>query len=104
MVPGRKAVRVRGRHDALRLGHSTPETNVVVRRGCCSVGFARSRNRPAARPPPAAGGGRMIRLLPRTPRGTWLLAGAVWLAGVGALWYLVPAVPRAEWTLPEYAE
>src|SRR5262245_40774592 len=29
-----------------------------------------------------------MRLLPRSPRGTWLLAGAVWVAGCGALWLL----------------
>jgi hypothetical protein len=39
----------------------------------------------------------MNRLLPRTPRGTWLLAGAVWLAGCGALWWAVPYRPRASW-------
>jgi hypothetical protein len=39
----------------------------------------------------------MIRLLPRTPRGTWLLAGAVWLAGCGALWWALPYCPRVAW-------
>jgi WD40 repeat protein len=39
----------------------------------------------------------MIRLLPRSPRGTWLLAGAVWLAGVGVLWWALPYRPRASW-------
>jgi WD40 repeat protein len=39
----------------------------------------------------------MIRLLPRTPRGTWLLAGAVWLVGCGALWWVLPYRPRASW-------
>src|SRR5262245_1096313 len=42
----------------------------------------------------------MIRLLPRSPRGTWLLAGAVWLACVAALWRALPIVPRTTWTLP----
>lgn len=38
-----------------------------------------------------------MRLLPRSPRGTWLLAGAVWLAGCGALWWVLPYRPRAMW-------
>lgn len=38
-----------------------------------------------------------MRLLPMTPRGTWLLAGAIWLAGCGALWWVLPYRPRAEW-------
>jgi hypothetical protein len=42
----------------------------------------------------------MLRL-PRTPRGTWLLAGAVWLAGVGALWCMLPYRPRAAWATEE---
>jgi WD40-like Beta Propeller Repeat len=45
----------------------------------------------------------MIRLLPRTLRGTWLLAGAVWLAGVGALWWALPYRPRAAWQTQEPA-
>ena len=45
----------------------------------------------------------MIRLLPRTPRGTWLLAGAVWLGGVGALWWALPYRPRAAWATEEPA-
>lgn len=39
----------------------------------------------------------MIRLLPRTPRGTSLLAGAVWLAGCAALWWALPYRPRVSW-------
>jgi len=38
-----------------------------------------------------------MRLLPKTPRGTWLLAGAGWLAGSALLWGIVPLRPRAEW-------
>jgi WD40 repeat protein len=45
----------------------------------------------------------MIRLLPRTPRGTWLLAGAVWLAGCSALWWVLPYRPRAAWATEEPA-
>jgi hypothetical protein len=36
-----------------------------------------------------------MRLLPKTPRGTWLLAVAVWLAGSSALWWVLPYRPRA---------
>jgi hypothetical protein len=43
----------------------------------------------------------MIRVMPRTPRGTWLLAGAIWLAGVGVLWCMLPYRPRAEWATEE---
>jgi WD40 repeat protein len=35
-----------------------------------------------------------MRLLPRSPRGTWLLAGTVWVAGCGALWWALPVQPR----------
>jgi hypothetical protein len=45
----------------------------------------------------------MIRLLPGSPRGTWLLAGAVWLAGCGALWWALPYRPRAAWATEEPA-
>jgi hypothetical protein len=45
----------------------------------------------------------MIRRLPRTPRGTWLLAGAVWLAGIAALWWALPYRPRASWPTEEPA-
>src|SRR5579871_6523765 len=41
-----------------------------------------------------------MRLLPRTVRGTVLLAAAVWLAGAVPLWNLLPVRPRATWTLP----
>jgi WD40 repeat protein len=43
----------------------------------------------------------MIRLLPRTPRGTWLLAGAFWLAATTVLWFVLPVLPRTTWALPE---
>jgi WD40 repeat protein len=45
----------------------------------------------------------MIRLLPRSPSRTWLLAGAVWLAGCGALWCVLPYRPRASWPTEEPA-
>jgi WD40 repeat protein len=35
-----------------------------------------------------------MRLLPRSAKGTWLLAGAVWLAGCLIVWLLLPGVPR----------
>ncbi|HTK76221.1 MAG TPA: hypothetical protein VL371_13240, partial [Gemmataceae bacterium] len=44
-----------------------------------------------------------MRLLPRTPRGTWLLAGAVWLTGCGVLWWAVPYRPRVTWPTQERA-
>jgi hypothetical protein len=44
-----------------------------------------------------------MRLLPRTPRGTWLLATAVWLAGCVALWWALPYRPRAAWATEEPA-
>lgn len=40
-------------------------------------------------------------LLPRSRRGTWLLAGAVWLAACAGLWWALPVVPRTEMKLPE---
>src|SRR4051794_36624212 len=40
-----------------------------------------------------------MRLLPRTRRGTWLLAVLVWAVGCTALWWAVPPRPRAEWAL-----
>jgi hypothetical protein len=41
-----------------------------------------------------------MRLLPRSPRGIWLLAAAVWLAGCAVLWPALPALPRASITVP----
>jgi hypothetical protein len=38
-----------------------------------------------------------MRCLPRTPRWTWLLAGAVWLAACGLAWWAVPCRPQAAW-------
>ncbi|MFO0810242.1 MAG: WD40 repeat domain-containing protein [Gemmataceae bacterium] len=35
-----------------------------------------------------------MRLLPRTPRGTRLLAGLAWAAGTAWLWWVLPPVPR----------
>src|SRR4051812_2753234 len=40
---------------------------------------------------------RVMRLLPRSSRGAWLLAGAVWLTGTAGLWLLLPIWPRASW-------
>jgi WD40 repeat protein len=45
----------------------------------------------------------MIRVLPRSPRGTWLLAVAVWLAGCAAFWWVLPYRPRASWPTEEPA-
>src|SRR5262245_5053749 len=36
-----------------------------------------------------------MRLLPRTARGTWLLAGAAWLTACAVVWWVLPARPRA---------
>jgi WD40 repeat protein len=47
--------------------------------------------------------GMPVRLLPKTPCGTWLLAGAVWLVGCGALWWAMPYRPRASWATEEPA-
>ena len=44
-----------------------------------------------------------MQVLPRTPRGMWLRAGAVWLAGVAALWWVLPYRPRAAWPTEEPA-
>src|SRR5204863_4923805 len=41
-----------------------------------------------------------MRILPRTPRGTWLLAGLVWVAACGALWWTMPIRPRCSWLAP----
>jgi WD40 repeat protein len=42
-----------------------------------------------------------MRLLPKTPRGTWLLAAAVWVGGVTAVWAVLPVRPRHSLELPE---
>jgi WD40 repeat protein len=36
-----------------------------------------------------------------TPRGTWLLASLLWLAGSAVLWWWLPVRPRAEWVCPQ---
>jgi WD40 repeat protein len=41
-----------------------------------------------------------MRPLPKTPRGTWLMAGLAWAAACAVAWSLLPIRPRAEWTLP----
>src|SRR5205814_1030868 len=46
------------------------------------------------------GRGVMMRVLPRTVRGTWALAAAAWLAGCAAVWWALPVRPRAEWKVP----
>src|SRR5262245_57502822 len=38
-------------------------------------------------------------LLPRTPRGTWIIAGVIWAAGTALLWWGLPVRPRAEWAI-----
>src|SRR5689334_16796328 len=38
-----------------------------------------------------------MRLLPRTPRGIWLLAAAIWAAACTVAWLVLPIRPRAEW-------
>jgi hypothetical protein len=38
-----------------------------------------------------------MRLLPRTPRGTWTLAATTWLAGCAVAWSMIPPQPRIEW-------
>jgi hypothetical protein len=43
----------------------------------------------------------MMRLLPRTPRGAWLLAAAVWFAGAVVVWYVLPEIPHDAWQPPE---
>jgi WD40 repeat protein len=45
-------------------------------------------------------GGGVMRLLPRSARGTWLLATAVWAGGCAVLWTLMPVVPRAHANIP----
>jgi hypothetical protein len=42
-----------------------------------------------------------MRLFPRSRRGNWLLAGAVWCAACAGLWWALPVVPRAVMRLPE---
>jgi WD40 repeat protein len=42
-----------------------------------------------------------MRILPRSAKGTWLLAAAVWVGLCGIAWWVTPVVPRAEWTVPE---
>jgi hypothetical protein len=41
-----------------------------------------------------------MRLLPRSARGTWLLAAAVWVAGCALAWCILPPVPRGTAFLP----
>ena len=44
---------------------------------------------------PAAAGGGVMRLLPRSVRGTWLLATVVWAAACGVAWGFLLIRPRA---------
>jgi hypothetical protein len=46
---------------------------------------------------PAAQGGGLMRLVPRSPRGTWLFATALWLGLCAAAWEILPALPAVEW-------
>jgi WD40 repeat protein len=41
-----------------------------------------------------------MRLLPRSAKGTWLLAAAVWMGGCAGMWWLIPLRPRAVMTVP----
>jgi WD40 repeat protein len=43
-----------------------------------------------------------MRLLPRSPAGTWLLAAAVWLAACGGAWHVLPPRPGADWPLDHW--
>jgi hypothetical protein len=45
-----------------------------------------------------------MRLFPRSARGTWLLAAAVWVAGCTGLWFQLPEAPRATLRLPVDAD
>src|SRR4051812_15383884 len=40
-----------------------------------------------------------MRLLPLTPRGTWLLAGIVWVIGAASTWTFVTRTPCAAWKI-----
>jgi WD40 repeat protein len=42
-------------------------------------------------------------LLPRSRRGTLLLAGAVWLTACAGYWWVLPVVPRGVMKLPEWS-
>jgi WD40 repeat protein len=41
-----------------------------------------------------------MHLLPRSRRGTWLLAGAAWCAACAGLWWALPVVPLCSWDVP----
>ena len=41
-----------------------------------------------------------MRVLPRSAKGTWLLAGTIWSVAVVYLWALIPPFPKAIWTIP----
>jgi WD40 repeat protein len=42
-----------------------------------------------------------MRILPRSAKGTWLLAAVAWVGLCAVVWWLLPTVPRVSWTLPE---
>lgn len=44
-----------------------------------------------------------MRMLPRSAKGTWLLAASMWVGLCAAVWTALPTVPRAAWELPEQA-
>src|SRR4051794_6534525 len=75
---------------------AAPIAGVVRGRGSAARGAA-ILSRRLARPATAAEGDAVIRLLPRTLRGTWLLAGMVGVAGCGVLWWALPYRPRISW-------
>jgi WD40 repeat protein len=41
-----------------------------------------------------------MRLLPKTPRGTWLLAALLWAAASAVLWHWLPVLPRVTHSVP----
>jgi hypothetical protein len=50
---------------------------------------------------PFASGDGVMRILPRTTKGTWLLAAAAWVGLCAAAWEVSPLRPRLQWRLPE---
>jgi hypothetical protein len=52
-------------------------------------------------PAPRFGHTDRMPLVPRSRRGTWLLAGVVWLGACAMWWWMLPVVPRAVLQLPQ---
>src|SRR5262249_53528499 len=99
----RSTLRRTNRRRHPHLGRPAAQVTDVVRRWSDTRRAAAFFDRPPASAATPSGGGGMIRLMPRTPRGTWLLAGAVWLTGCAALWWVLPYRPRAAWPTEEPA-